>query len=196
MSVTFDDEVRALLAEGAFDRATDETIRRFGPELVGWLCAMLPIDGDAHDAFSLMSEALWKSLRQFDGRCSVRTWCYMLARQAASRVREQPRRTHESLVSSIPSVAHAVTHVWNTARAHELRVQDVFARLREQLSEDDQVLLVLRVDRDLPWRDIAMVMLGESASPDELARKAAALRKQFERVKATLRALAADQLRE
>jgi hypothetical protein len=53
--------------------------------------------------------------------------------------------------------------------------------IRRQLDEDDQTLLVLRVDRDLAWRDIAIVFLGEAADADAITRKAAMLRKQFER---------------
>jgi RNA polymerase sigma-70 factor (ECF subfamily) len=168
-------------------RATEQAIRTYGPELVSWLVAVLRNEADAHDAFSWLSVELWKSMGRYDGRCSMRTWCYMLARHAAARVRGRKSAKHELLVSSIPSVAHAVTHVWNTTQHRERRERDSYTELREQLAEDDQTLLVLRVDRGLPWRDIAHVLLGEDASDAELAKKAATLRKQFERVKQQLR---------
>jgi RNA polymerase sigma-70 factor, ECF subfamily len=191
-----DAELRALLASGEIDRATEETLRAYGPELVGWLCAVLPSTADAHEAFSRMSEDLWRSLRRFDGRCSLRTWCYMLARHATARVRGNAGRQHEVLVSQIPSIVHAVTQIWNTTRRNAKQVHDVYAEIRALLDDDDQTLLALRVDRDLAWRDIAQVLLGEAASEDELGRKAAALRKQFERVKDRLRTLAAQRLPE
>ena len=50
--------------------------------------------------------------------------------------------------------------------------------------------LVLRVDRGLPWADIAQVMLGEDAGADELTRCSAQLRKRFERLKIRLREVA------
>jgi RNA polymerase sigma-70 factor (ECF subfamily) len=189
-----DDELRALIAAGEIDRATDETLRHYGPELIGWLCSIFTAEADAHDAFSRMSEELWVSFRRFDGRCSVRTWCYMLARHAASHVRGRPSTKNEVLVSEIPSVVHAVTHVWNTTRRREQHASDIYVQIRQQLDDDDQLLLVLRVDRNLAWRDIAHVMLGEDAEPDEVTRKAATLRKQFERVKDRLRELAAEHL--
>jgi len=191
-----DAELRALIASGEFERATEETIRMYGPELIGWLCSTFSAEADAHDAFSRMSEELWKSLRRFDGRCSLRTWCYMLARHAASRVRARPSTHREQLVSEIPSVMHAATQVWNTTHRRDAHAADVYTQIRRQLDDDDQLLLVLRVDRNLAWRDIAHVMLGESAAPDEVAKRAAALRKQFERVKERLRELAAQHLRE
>jgi len=189
-----DAELRALIARGEIDRATEEMLRTYGPELVGWLCAILPRAADAHDAFSRMSEDLWKSLRRFDGRCSLRTWCYMLARHAAARIRGRAGQAREVLVSQIPSIAQAVTQIWNTTRRNEARTHDVYAEIRALLDDDDQTLLALRVDRDLAWRDIAQVMLGEAATEDELGRKAATLRKQFERVKERLRTLAAERM--
>jgi RNA polymerase sigma-70 factor, ECF subfamily len=191
----FELEIRALLAAGEIDRVTDLAVRQYGPELVGWLTSMLPSEADAQDAFAWMSEELWRSLKRYDSRCSMRTWCYMLARHAAVRVRKQPRRQHEELVSHVPSIAHAVTHVWNTTRANAARARDVYVEIRQALDDDDQLLLVLRVDRDLAWRDIAIVMLGEEAGDaDEITKKAAALRKQFERVKERLKELAAEKL--
>jgi RNA polymerase sigma-70 factor (ECF subfamily) len=71
-------------------------------------------------------------------------------------------------------------------------VKDQVRALRDRLTPDDQAILVLRVDRDLPWRDIARIMAdeGESLTEPELVRRAAALRKRFERIKDELRALA------
>lgn len=191
-----DAEVRRLVASGDVDRATELAIRTYGPELLHWLSSIFASEADAYDAFSRMSEELWRSFQRFDGRCSLRTWCYMLARHAAFHVRARPRNHRETLRSHITSALGAVTHVWNTARGAEQRAHNVYAEIRAQLDDDDQTLLVLRVDRNLAWRDIAIVLCGEAAGPDEIARKAAALRKQFERVKERLRELAAQRLRD
>ncbi|HUJ57404.1 MAG TPA: sigma-70 family RNA polymerase sigma factor [Kofleriaceae bacterium] len=188
-----DQALRAIVATGDFDRATEETIRTYGPELVSWLCSILPSDADAHDAFSWTCEELWRSLARYDGRCSLRTWCYMLARHAASRVRGRPRAEHEVLVSEIPSKVG--NQVWGST-GHSQRRAELLAQIRGELDEEDQTLLVLRVDRNLSWREIAQVLLGESAAGDDIERKAAALRKQFERLKAVLRALATERLGE
>lgn len=191
-----DAELRALITGGELERATEEALREYGAELIGWLCSILPSTADAHDAFSRMSEELWKSLRRFDGRCAVRTWCYMLARHAAARVRARTGKRREVLVSQIPSLQQAVTRIWNTSQREATRARDVYAEIRTLLDDDDQTLLILRVDRNLAWRDIAQVLLGEDATASELTRKAATLRKQFERVKQRLRELAAQRLRD
>lgn len=199
-AVTDDDDatVRALIASGEIDRATTDTLRVYGPELIGWMCSMLPGEADAHEAFSWMSEQLWKSLPRWEARCSLRTWCYMLARHAVirTRTRSRSRLGREDLVASVPSIAHAVTHVWNTSRANAAQTQSVYTEIRNTLDDDEQTLLVLRVDRSLAWRDIAIVLLGEEASKEDIAAKAASLRKQFERMKERLRSLAAEKLRD
>ena len=113
----------------------------------------------------------------------------MLARAAVARTREA-RRLRDVPLSNV-SLGHLETPR-REATAGYLRtdVKQHVRSLRSQLDPDDQLLLVLRVDKDLGWRDIAMVMLGPDAADVELARHAAALRKRFERVKLRLRALA------
>lgn len=189
-----DGELRVLIERGDIERATERAIRTYGPELYGWLRSSMSSEGDAQDAFSRMSEELWRSLGRFDGRCSIRTWCYMLARCAVFHVRSRPRHQREVLVSQVPSILGAVTHILSTTKVGEQRANDVYAQIRAELDEEEQTLLVLRVDKDLSWREIAQVLCGEDAPVAEVERKAATLRKQFERVKERLRALAAERL--
>ena len=96
-----DAELRGLITRGEHERATEEALRSYGPELIGWLCSILPSNADAHDAFSRMSEELWKSLGRFDGRCAVRTWCYMLARHARLRSTRSTSSVWSSSSSSV-----------------------------------------------------------------------------------------------
>lgn len=194
MSEEVESQLRELLAKSEIDRATEIAIRSYGPELVGWLRSILPTDDDAQDAFSRTSEEVWKSLAKFDGRCSVRTWCYTIARRAAVKIRSQPRHAREVLVSTVPSVLGAVTHILDTTKMAQARAVDVYAQIRAELSDEEQALLVLRVDRDLSWKEIAQVLAEEAETDDDIQRRAAQLRKQFERVKARLKELAAERL--
>lgn len=189
-------ELQELVATGALDRATDLAIRTYGDELIAWLRSILPLD-DAYDAFSWLCVELWRSLRRFDGRCTVRTWCYVLARHAVARIRRSRARSREILVPRLPAHAEAVTQIWAVAFGPERREDDVYVEIRHKLDPDDQALLAMRVDQNLAWTDIAQVVLGEAAA-DQAAvrRKSAALRKQFERVKGQLRELAARRLRD
>lgn len=61
------------------------------------------------------------------------------------------------------------------------------AQIRDELAEDDRELLVLRVDRQMAYQDIARVTLGDDAAEVEVAKRSAALRKRFERLKLEIR---------
>jgi RNA polymerase sigma-70 factor (ECF subfamily) len=189
-----DADVRAFLAASNVNAATELALRAYGPELIGWLCAVLPNDADAYDAFSYASEMLWRSLAQFESRCSVRAWCYMLARQSIARIKTRVSR--EELVASVGELEVAVSDVWSSTRRAQAREDDVYAQIRKSLDEEDEMLLILRVDRDLPWREIALVLDGKLEPEDDLVRRTANLRKQFERIKVRLRELAASELRD
>ena len=59
------------------------------------------------------------------------------------------------------------------------------------LAPDDQTLLIMRIDRELAWSEIALVMSDAepgALSEAQLKRQSAALRKRFERLKQELRA--------
>lgn len=52
-----------------------------------------------HDLRQEIHFQLWRSLDIFDGRCSLRTWTFRVAHNAAVSYVERERRTNESLVS-------------------------------------------------------------------------------------------------
>jgi RNA polymerase sigma-70 factor (ECF subfamily) len=61
-------------------------------------------------------------------------------------------------------------------------------KLRESLDHEEQTLLILRVDKAMPWEEVAEVMRADS-EPATLA----ALRERFERLKEKLGRLAREQ---
>ena len=66
--------------------------------------------------------------------------------------------------------------------------KDRFAAIRASLPPEDQALLVLRVDRQLSWDELARVMSSDEGEPsaDELKRESARLRKRYQLVKEKL----------
>src|SRR5687767_8830043 len=117
----------------------------------------------------------------------------MLARRASCDLlrADKPRRRDVPL-SRAPELSGLIAQL----RTHTLSILaeekvSAFAALRRELPEDDQTLLVLRVDRELAWDDLARVFLDEAEATDgeALKREAARLRKRFQLVKERLRAL-------
>ncbi|RME26132.1 MAG: sigma-70 family RNA polymerase sigma factor, partial [Deltaproteobacteria bacterium] len=169
--------------------------QRFGPELLAFFHAVLRNEADAEECFGQFCEEFWRGLHRFRRECGPRTWCYVLARRTLCRYRETLNRRRKRFVSlsRIPKKLRLVAVRVRTSTLAYLRTEakDKLARLREQLTADQQMLLVLRVDRNLSWNQIARIMEGlETVEDEELRQRAAALRKQFQRIKEKLSKLA------
>jgi RNA polymerase sigma-70 factor (ECF subfamily) len=187
---------RSLCAAGDFDGAATLAVRGYGPEVLGFLIAVHRSEADASDVFSEVAEAVWRAMPAFAWESSLRTWMYAIARKrtrtrrrdAARRERRGPR-TGES---ALDRVAHAVRTETIDFLKTEKRTR--LQALRDELPQEDRMLLVLRVDRKLAWNDLARILGDlegrESLDGASLAREAARLRKRFQLVKDHLRELA------
>lgn len=183
-------QIRAWCEAAHWEAATKLAIETYGPELLSYLVAVLRDVGDADDAFGAVCEDVWRALPTFRWQCSLRTFAYAVARHRCLRQIKQARRIHRVALSS-PAVAGMAAQVRSrTATYLRTETKARVAELRAQLEPEDQTLLILRVNRQLPWRDIARIMADEAAAqtPAELDRRAAGLRKRFERLKTDLRA--------
>ncbi len=199
MDATLREELEAKIAAhcraGDFATAITIAIKGYGPEVLGYLHAANRREQDVADCFSLYCEQVWRGLPTFRGESSFRTWSYRIAYRAVLRVARTGSRRgrREVVMSEIPEVEAIVAKVRTRTLPHlRTEVKREVARLRESLSDDDRTLLILRVDRDLPWDEIATIVDPEAAGPDELKRTSATLRKRFGRIKAKLRELSKD----
>jgi RNA polymerase sigma-70 factor (ECF subfamily) len=180
--------IRALSAAGDHAGATTAALRLYGSELLGFLHARARNDDLAAEAFAELGEDVWRGLPGFRWESSLRCWLYLLARNALGQLVRDPRRRRDRNLplSAAPEVVAAVRTV--TAEYHKTEVKDELRVLREQLSSEEHELLLLRLDRDLSWKEIAEVLGGEG----DVAARAATLRKRFERAKERLRKLAIE----
>ncbi|MDD9942315.1 MAG: sigma-70 family RNA polymerase sigma factor [Myxococcales bacterium] len=190
-----DADIRVACDAGNYGDAVTALLRCYGDDLMSFLVFRLGDRSAADEAFALLAEDLWASLPRFEFRSRVKTWAYTVATHVASRYARAPHRRRERnlSLSQHGQLSQLVAHVRSrTHRYLQTEVKSRMGELREQLAPEDQLLLVLRVNRQLSFRDAAMVMLGDPHGvPDaELEREAARLRKRFERVKAELRRMA------
>jgi RNA polymerase sigma-70 factor (ECF subfamily) len=187
--------LRALCAAGRWDAAATGVVERYGRELLEYLVAIARSEADGADAFSQFTEDLWRGLPRFRWNASARTWCYTLARHALARLRRDPNRRPGRVIalSEAPDVARVAEQV-RTRTISYLRteVKDRVAALREELSPEDQAILILRIDRRLEWRDVVRALADdgdEELTDADVTRRSAALRKRFERIKSDLKRL-------
>ncbi|MFO0611746.1 MAG: sigma-70 family RNA polymerase sigma factor [Polyangiaceae bacterium] len=187
--------IASALAAKDWSRAATEAIRAYGPEILGFLVGAATSEGDASEIFSQFCEDLWKGLPGFRGTSSFRTWAYVLARHAAHRFRRDPYRKRSAGLSSLGPLSGIAENVESSTLPFlRSEVKNGIRALRDELPPEDRELLILRVDRDLDWTDVARVFAeeqreegGPEPTDADLSRLAATLRKRYERVKKRLR---------
>jgi RNA polymerase sigma-70 factor, ECF subfamily len=190
---TGDAAIRAACEEDPVAAVT-LLLERHGAELLGFLAATLPSRNHAREVYTMAAEDLWRGLPQFEWRCSLRAWTYTVARNARARylLHEARRIARDEVIADLPWLKGIADRTRSPTPAHlRTEIKTRLRELREQLSEDEQTLLMLRVDRGLSWNELAVV-LGESAddTPKEVARAATRLRQRFQVLKSKLRNLA------
>lgn len=180
--------IASHLAAGEHAQAATTALTKLGPQILGYIHAMVRDEDAAHDVFGRFSEELWKSIGSFRAESSFKTWSYKLVMHAIARHRRDPyfRRGRPIESDEVSAIVQDVRS--RTAPFKRSEVKDKIARLRESLDPEDQSLLFLRIDQGLSWAEVAEVVAAEGEPID-----VATLRKRFERAKQRLRKLAEEQ---
>lgn len=187
----WEDEIRDLCRQGKLNLAVEQTVRGFGPEIRRLMTAVLQDEARVQDAFGLFCEGLVRGLPRFRWESSLWTWAQRMARNACFKQvnASAVRRRHVGLSSApeLPAGRHSTTRPWQRTG-----VKERFRGLWNRLEPHERQLLELRVDQQLAWPEVVrrMTASGESMSSEARARRAAALRQQFQRTKSRLHALA------
>ena len=181
-----DQRVRERRAAGDADGAATAVIEALGPSILRYLRSMLRVEEDAADAFSQWSENVWTGLPSFRGESSLKTWGYRLAWNAAQNLRNEAWRRRGQRLATGQASALAISIRTRSVVVVEQQRQ-ALDELRATLSEEDRSLLVLRLDQQLSWNEVAEVLADEGKRIEP-----AALMKRFERIKARLGVLARE----
>lgn len=180
---------REACAAGDFRGATTLLLRAYGTEILGFLRWRLRNDPLGDEAFSEFALDAWRGLPGFEWTSTAWTWLYTVSCRAAARVVRKQRRG--AALPEDAGLSQLVEQVRSQTPAHlrsEAKLE--VRRLRESLDEEDQVLLVLRVDREMSWREVSLVMGDEGVDENKRAAFEAKLRKRYQLLKERLRTLA------
>jgi RNA polymerase sigma-70 factor (ECF subfamily) len=184
--------IQQLCEEGQYDRAATRAIEAHGTELWRFIAGRIRNEADARDIFSMFCEDLWRGLPGFAWRCSLRGWAYTIARHSELRYALSAACRRERIVSL--SDAQALPCPGTSTPAYQKTdVKDRFREIRSRLGDEDQLILILRVDRNLGWRDIVHILAGPEAAPTtDFHRREARVRKRFQLIKERLRQWAVE----
>ena len=192
----FEEEVRALCARGNHASAATAIVRDYGPEILGFLMATHRDPVEANDTFAEVAEGVWRGLPGFAWESSVRTWAYAIARNVSRLRQRTAARRGRRVTNASDTFFQGVVDKVRTETTPFLRTEKKtrLQALRDALSEEDRVLLILRVDRGLAWNDVARIVAqgedGARIDEGSIVSEAARLRKRFQLVKDRLRELA------
>ncbi len=194
-----EDRIKEAFEIADYDTAATLFIEQFGGDILEFLAGRLNDPPDVAEVFSIFAENFWKALPGFQWRTTMRSWALVLARNAAYHFRNSPekRLVHPTTISSKKSkFAQAVTKLRDVTKMHLCtEVKSQMRKIYDELPDDDRSLLFLRIDKQLSWQDIAVIMSGQGEEMKQAERKqwANRLRQRFHVVKQRLKDLAKDE---
>src|SRR5262245_32575800 len=109
--------IRTRMESGDLQNAAAEAVKLYGSEILRFLRVRLRARELADDAFSAFCEDLWVGLPNFAWRSTLRTWSFVLARNAAS---EQIRRARRDRRCEAHDTSGAFATVCDRVRTETL----------------------------------------------------------------------------
>ena len=193
--VEVDDRIEQAFEQNNYDEAATLFIRRYGGEILAFIAGRVRSESDASDVFSVFLEDFWRGLPKFQWRTTMRSWAYTLARNAYCRHSKAARRKSDKNtgLSGHSLFLVEAKKIRSATRKHlRTEVKSKMRTLREQLPEEDQSLLILRIDKKMSWNELAAIMSGQGEEREEADKKkwAARLRKRFQAAKDRLKEMA------
>ncbi len=187
----FEGYVQSLCQEGKTNEAATSVIEQYGPALLSFLESMSRGSAQAgEDVFQVVCCKIWERLPSFEwGQGSLRAWVFVVARHTfINHHRSHQRKREERLVDRLNVIpvqlSRTVTHEWVKTEVKSKLWDSI-----KTLPPDDRTLLMLRLQQEMRWTEIARILHNgeDELEPIEQKRAAAKARKRFERLKATLR---------
>ena len=136
-----------------------QILEQYGDAIFGLLSALVERPDDSQDAFGEFCEQVWSSLGSFEGRSSVRTWLYVIARRTAYRARRQEPPTHSLERVELEQVSRLRDTFLGTTVFHLRALREklkIYAA--NDLSSDERTLMIMRYGHGRPWEEVAEVL--------------------------------------
>lgn len=138
--------MRMLSFQNSQDSLYKDAIAVHGPA-IDRLARAWEADPDARkDLLQEMHLALWRSFQLFDARCSLRTWIYRVAHNAAASHVKRSRRLKSKTLLSLEEVDEPCAPLTTASRTYSLEQSQILDRLYALIQSlnplDRQVILL------------------------------------------------------
>lgn len=161
-------------------------MRRYAAEVRAFLRTRTSSRYSMEEVYSSFSEDVWKGLPQLRSDGHVRSWIYVIARNALSRhVRLKRRWRTRHTFSGVDSAQAELRQSYASREGNLAQL----APLLSDLNEADRLLLERRLVQSMAWRDIALESARAAGDMSEsfVTRESARLRKRFQLLLEALR---------
>lgn len=150
-------EIRAAIARGAHRDALVKLDELHGAALYRFVRSLMGTDDRADDLYQTTMIAAYRDLASFEGRSSLRTWLFGIARHRCldalkAERRHDARFTSSDEVSEVPASVPAPDQLLSDAALVE-----ALARCLAKLAPELRMLLVLRFQEGFGYDDIARI---------------------------------------
>ncbi len=163
----------------------------YGVRVFGHLRAIMKNDREAKEVFFKFSCVVLEDIAAFRGELSLKSWLYGVAyRVMVEHWKERNTRSEFQFTRNDDRAFHGRASI---DRWDESPIKDALRQLCSQLPKDEQTILILRIERDMDWYELARVFLDiEEATNAELLQFVMNRRKlRFNRSKEKVHTLAA-----
>lgn len=185
-------ELKTLYEFGEYSKMVELALETYSKDLYNFLFMFLRNLDDTSEVFCQTCSNVWESIQTFRWRSSFRAWLYCVARNTCFRFKSKNLKWKKRVQDSYLLNNRLVYKARSETRPYlKTVIKSKVMILRQQLSDEDQLVLTLRIDQNLSWRDVVDVIYGVDDERNEidLVRKAASCRKKYERAKNRLREL-------
>ncbi len=182
--------IRTLCEAGDHDAATARTLETYGAEVFRYLVAVHRDQDEADDAYGMFMEKLLSTLPSFRWQCSMRSWSYLLARNASAEVRRGIARQRALAFDTTRWGQVAARVRSETMSILRTEKRTALEELYVTLSSEDRELIVLRLTHGMSWREVALLTAGKAELDEQaLAVESARVRKRYQLLRTRLRKL-------
>jgi RNA polymerase sigma factor (sigma-70 family) len=165
----------------ALARSLHLLIRRYAAEMRAFFRSRTASRQSMEEVYAVFTEDVWKGLPQLRSDKHVRSWLYVVARNALSRhVRFKRRWRLRHTGSGLDSLPAEVRQSYGTRQTNLAQLTPLLA----ELSPADRELLEQRLVKAMPWREIALQSARDTGTTDTseafVTRESARLRKRYQ----------------
>jgi RNA polymerase sigma-70 factor (ECF subfamily) len=150
-----DDDLLALLAQGAVDEAFSVLARRYESKVHRLCVALLRDHAAAQDAAQESLVRVWRALPRYDGRAALSTWIYAITRNRCLTALSEPGATVSMSEEAVWAEAEAVAQ-----EPAAMDAEGVVRQLVAGLPEVPRRVLTLYYFEDMALAEVAR-MLGQ-----------------------------------